>query len=189
MKTFTYLLTVTNRKPFSVELPFEFFTLHPQFVEKAMRLSAEFGGVKPKDYSDYQSCFFLDFSNPDTLAKVKECLFQQFTPAVMQDYSRVISADRPKHPFPIKALWWHNRSISPTAQVLPHQLYDHKYSLNTQVAARLEWLVVEAVGETELLHRLNRCPVNYFKFKQFDIHSGTLSHPQFLSLAAPTPII
>ena len=147
-----------------------------------MRLSAEFGGVKPKDYSDYQSCFFLDFSNPDTLAKVKECLFQQFTPAVMQDYSRVISADRPKHPFPIKALWWHNRSISPTAQVLPHQLYDHKYSLNTQVAARLEWLVVEAIGETELLHRLNRCPVNYFK-------SGTLSHPQFLSLTAPTPII
>ena len=182
MKTFTYLLVVTNRKPFSVELPFEFFTLHPQFVEKAMRLSAEFGGVKPKDYSDYQSCFFLDFSNPDTLAKVKECLFQQFTPAVMQDYSRVISADRPKHPFPIKALWWHNRSISPTAQVLPHQLYDYKYSLNTQVAARLEWLVVEAVGETELLHRLNRCPVNYFK-------SGTLSHPQFLSLTAPTPII
>ena len=181
MKTFTYLLTVTNRKPFSVELPFEFFTLHPQFVEKSFRL-VEGGDVKAKDLSDFQSCFFLDFSNPDTLAKVKECLFQQFTPAVMQDYSRVISADRTKHSFPIKALWWHNRPISTTAQVLPHQLYDHKYSLNIQVAARLEWLVVEAIGETELLHRLNRCPVNYFK-------SGTLSHPQFLSLTAPTPII
>jgi hypothetical protein len=46
----------------------------------------------------------------------------------------------------------------------------------------MERLVVEAIGETELLHRLNRCPVNYFK-------SGTLSHPQFLSLTAPTPII
>ena len=189
MKTFTYLLATTSREPFRFELLFEIFTLHPQFVEKAMRLSAEFGGVKPKDYNDYQSCFFLDFSNPETMAKVKDCLIQKSSGWLLQEYSQRISADRPKHPFPIKALWWHNRSIGPTAQVLPHQLYDYKYSLNTQVAARLEWLVVEAVGETELLHRLNRCPANYFKFKQFDIHSGTVSHPQFLSLAAPTPII
>ena len=189
MKTFTYLLAATNRKPFSVELPFEIFTLHPQFVEKAMRLSAEFGGVKPKDLSDFQSCFFLDFSNPDTLAVIKVELFKQFTPEVLQNYRRLISSDRTKHSFPVKALWWHNRPISAAAQVLPHQLYDQKYSLNIQVAARLEWLVVEAVGETELLHRLNRCPVNYFKFQQFNVNSGTLSHPQFLSLAAPTPII
>ena len=138
MKTFTYLLATTSREPFRFELPFEIFTLHPQFVEKAMRLSAEFGGVKPKDYNDYQSCFFLDFSNPETMAKVKDCLIQKSSGWLLQEYSQRISADRPKHPFPIKALWWHNRSIDPTAQVLPHQLYDYKYSLNTQVAARLE---------------------------------------------------
>lgn len=38
MKTFTYLLAATNREPFHFQLPFEFFTLHPQFVEKSFRL-------------------------------------------------------------------------------------------------------------------------------------------------------
>lgn len=188
MKTFTYLLAATNREPFHFQLPFEFFTLHPQFVEKSFRL-VEDGDVKAKDLSDFQSCFFLDFSNPDTLAAIKVELFKQFTPEVLQNYRRLISSDRTKHSFPVKALWWHNRPISLSTAVQPHQLYDQKYSLNIQVAARLEWLVVEAVGETEFLQRLNRCPVNYFKFNQFNAKSGTLTYPQFLSLVAPTPVI